>query len=181
MNRSLIWAGALTACALQTWFAGSMIWDRAQLLRNGTEVTLATGFVDPRDLFRGHYTTLRLEVEDLPGNIPIKGKPVRGETVWLELESSDGGFWQPKQLWTTMPETDVGPLLAGTYRYANDRRTSVDFPIDRYFAPKLEAQRLEKLRRDRKLGIIVALSETGVAAIKGITVDGEKVYDEPVF
>ena len=43
------------------------------------------------------------------------------------------------------------------------------------------AQELDRLRRDQKLGVILALDGKGGAVIKGLTVDGERVYDEPLW
>ena len=40
----------LASAVIQTVWVGKMITDRAAILRDGTEVLLETGFVDPRDL-----------------------------------------------------------------------------------------------------------------------------------
>ena len=43
------------------------------------------------------------------------------------------------------------------------------------------AQELEKLRREQRLGIILAVTPDGEGAVKGITIDGEVIYDEPLL
>jgi uncharacterized membrane-anchored protein len=58
----LFGVAALVQIALLT----LMIIDRVQILRDGTEVTLQTRPVDPRDLLRGDYVVLRYDISQLP-------------------------------------------------------------------------------------------------------------------
>ena len=57
----------------------------------------------------------------------------------------------------------------------------ISFPFDRYFAPKKRAKELEKFRRDQKLGVVLSLNKEGVGLIKGITVEGKVIYNEPLY
>lgn len=178
MTKRFIVIGAIVAVAVQTYFAAGFIWQRAQLLKTGQEVLLDTGFIDPRDLFRGHYVRLRLSIEQVPDSVAMpKFEAGEMKKIFAKLKKGEDGFWVVESVHKTPQAAGGGPIIAGEFRY--NRR--IDFPIDRYFAPKEEALNLEALRRDRKLGIAVALSQTGQAAIKGIVVDGEAIYDEPLF
>ena len=56
----LLLGGTLLAALLQTVALAGMLWPRYQLLETGKEVVLQSAMVDPRDLFRGHYTRLNL-------------------------------------------------------------------------------------------------------------------------
>lgn len=182
MNKRLFLAGALIAALVQTAALGKMITDRAALIRDGREVILATGFIDPRDFFRGHYVTLRLEISQIDaGTIGFVRTDIdRGDTIWAELVPGDDEFWTVTALHQEIVATD-NPLLRGEYRWSSNDNLNLSFPIDRYFAPKLRAQELEQFRRDDKLGVILALAPDGAAAIKGITVDGERIYQEPLY
>ena len=43
-----------------------MVIDRVRILRTGTEVTLRTRPLDPRDFLRGDYVTLGYDISALP-------------------------------------------------------------------------------------------------------------------
>lgn len=183
LSRRLILPAALIAALIQTALAGKMIVDRAALLRDGAEVVLPTGFVDPRDLFRGHYVVLNLTISQIQkDSIEVIGTPTYDSAVWVELApDTDTGFWRPVRLHTRMPEAAQAPVLRGTLLGDYGSIYSIRFPVDRYFAPELRAKELETLRADMRLGVILALATDGTAAIKGITVDGERLYEEPLY
>jgi len=187
MKGRKILIGSLTAIALQTGLLAHMIWDRAQLLKNGQEVALASGFIDPRDLFRGHYVTLRLQIERQEVDATqLHGSFEYGAPIWVSLAPGEGGFSAVKDIYAERPTDLEYPILRGqsgfSYKSGDTPRiVTLHFPIDRYFAPKLEAIKLENLRQDQRLGVVLSLSEHGKAAIKGITIDGERIYEEPLF
>ncbi|MDP5347464.1 MAG: GDYXXLXY domain-containing protein, partial [Paracoccaceae bacterium] len=56
LTRRWLVAAIIAVALVQTAALAKMVTDRAALLRDGTEVVLETGAIDPRDLFRGHYT-----------------------------------------------------------------------------------------------------------------------------
>ena len=182
MKRFLI-LGAVLAAALQTAALVKMITDRAAMLRTGAEVILETGFIDPRDIFRGHYVILRLEISQLAkaslpdADVPENAVPM---DIWAELVPGDNGFWKVQNLHSALPNTD-NPILMGRLNYSYGDTYNITFPVDRYFAPRKRAEELEQYRRDDKLGVILALSKTGDAAVKGITVEGEPIYLEPLY
>ncbi|KNG94349.1 GDYXXLXY domain-containing protein [Pseudaestuariivita atlantica] len=180
-RRWMLIGGIAVAAALQTAALAKMITDRAALIRDGQEVVLETGMVDPRDLFRGHYVTLDLVISRLDtGAVTVTGDLTPDEPVWAILAEGEDGFWRPTEVTTTRPATDA-PVLQGTFRYAAPDQILIDFPFGRYYAPKDRAQELEVVRNDRALGLIVALDPEGHGAIKGVTVNGEPVYLEPLY
>ena len=172
--------GVVLAALLQTGLIGQMIQARAAILRNGQEVVLQTGFIDPRDLFRGHYVRLDLLISSIPADsVPPLGDVIRGEDVWVTLAPGEDGFWTPLAVLSAPPDDAVA--LRGTFLSDYDGTIRIRFPFDRYFAPELRARELETLRRDRRLGIVLAVTPEGEGAVKGITIDGAAFYDEPLF
>ena len=120
MKRFLIPA-AILAAIVQTGLVGKMITDRAALLKGGTEVWLRTTFVDPRDLLRGHYVILNLEIEridaarvDGPQFDPKENTGYR-TPVWISLEQGEDGFWQPRKLWAQRPEDASLTVIKGEF------------------------------------------------------------------
>lgn len=174
--------GAVLAALGQTGALGWMILERNALLTGGTEVLLETGFIDPRDLFRGHYVTLELEISriDTARVAPPAPLPDPGDPVWVTLRPGEGPFWQVSAV-TGTPPPAPGARIQGTWHGIANAQMQIGFPIDRFFAPKRRAQALETFRRDQALGVILALGPEGAAAIKGITVEGTPLYVEPLF
>lgn len=176
--------GLAVAFAAQAGIVGAMVWSRMSVLQSGQEVMVRSTFVDPRDIFRGHYVQLNLTLgpfgRDLPG---IEGHDP-GTSTYATLREGEDGFWVVKAIHKTLPDGQE-PVLKGRVivpaENQNLPRGRIILPFDRYFADYERAQELEKLRRDQKLGVILALDGKGGAVIKGLTIDGERVYDEPLW
>lgn len=180
--------GALLAALLQSAALGKIIYDRATLLATGQEVVLETGFVDPRDLFRGHYTSLDFPISRLdPKEFSLPDYIAYDDDLYLVLDTGSGPFATIKSISKTYPAAPQGPVLKARAKSEYTKggrvrsRFRMAFPFDRYFAPKMRAQELEKLKKDRKLGVILALDGKGNGAIKGISIEGRKIYEEPLF
>ena len=101
MKIGLILGGLLMAALVQTGLVGKMITDRAAMLREGAEVRLETGFVDPRDLFRGHYVTLRLMISTVSNEtVEIPNGLTSNQEVWVALGQDNDGFWRARSVMT---------------------------------------------------------------------------------
>lgn len=55
------------------------------------------------------------------------------------------------------------------------------YGIESYFVPEGEGKALEDMVRERALSVIVAIDRDANAAIKGLVIAGERIYDEPLF
>lgn len=199
MNRRTFILGAAGIAVLQSGAVGAMIANRARNIANGREVIVESRFVDPRDLFRGHYVALNLVVGELDSNtVEIDREFETGDAVFAELRKGDGVFWTARKLWHEIPQGADAAFLRGTITVNRALATTapaegedapepaaqsyrIAFPFDRYFAPKLRAQELEKFRREQQLGVVLSVGEDGSGIIKGITVEGEIIYDEPLL
>jgi len=180
--------GAIIAALLQTAALAKIVYDRVSLVNNGAEVVLKSEMVDPRDLFRGHYVTLNLSVGEVTGKtVEIFGDLEQSKPVFVELKMGDEGFWVANRLYAEYPDEAAAPVIRGTL--ISDRQVTgtdspryvIRFPFDRFFAPLEKAKDLEKVRRDRNLGVVLAVGDGGEAAIKGISVEGELIYNEKLF
>lgn len=185
MTKRIFLAAAILIALLQSAVIAGMLFKRAAQIESGQEVTLESGFVDPRALFRGHYTRLRLSVGLLnKGTTEIDFAFKRNNDVFVELEKGESDFWVARKLWHEIPSGHVSVFIKGSMGYVPTKNSAVyriSFPQNRYYAPKKRAQELEKYRRDRALGVILSVASNGEAYIKGITVAGEKIYDEPIW
>lgn len=174
-------SGIFVIALLQTAALAKMVTDRAALLRNGFEVVLETGAIDPRDLFRGHYTILNLEISRVPrDSVTVDPGLQPGAPVYVTLTEGTDGYWRAAGLFAAPPE-GAAPVIQGLFEYDSGPDLILSFPFDRYFAPETRALELEALDRANRMGVILALDGTGYGAIKGLMIDGERVYEEPLF
>jgi len=172
MNRRFA-LGLCAAFAVQVGIVGTMVWSRASVLRTGQEITLRSTFVDPRDIFRGHYVRLDLSLETPEDAGDIED----GSSAYVTLREAEDGFWVAEAVHAQIPTGSTAPVLKALAVYPE----RIILPFDRYFADYDRAQELENMRRNQKLGVILALDGKGGAVIGGLTIDGKKIYDEPIL
>ena len=173
--------GLAAAFAVQTGIVAAMVWSRVSVLETGQEITVRSTFVDPRDIFRGHYVRLDLTLEPFADPLPGIDETQGEGPFYVSLREGDGGFWTAKAVHATPPDGIPYLLADGVFPGGKGNPPRIWLPFDRYFADYDRPQELEDLRRDQKLGVILALDGKGGAVIAGLTVDGEKVYDEPLW
>lgn len=180
------------AALIQVALLAAMILDRAQILREGTEVTLQTGVLDPRDLLRGDYVVLGYDISRLPAG-PLANQPTgsRNPTVFVKLAPNREGIYgavsvHAEAVAVTRPEVLIrGRVAYGTSCGSNSNgfcdTLQVRYNLESYFVPEGEGKKLEDARNQRKLTVVAAVLPSGRAAIKRLLVDGQPVYEEPWF
>ncbi len=182
MNISKFKVALIGTFCLQLTLIGFMLFERVRTIHTGQEVILQSRFVDPRDVFRGHYVRLNLVAGTIGKNLPGANQSFKhGSIVYVGLQASDNGFWVAKSVHSKKPTEDGLIYLEGIYRGNRGNAHNVRFPFDRYFTDKQRAQKLEKLRAEQRLGVVLALNGKGNGIIKGITIDGKTIYDEPLL
>jgi uncharacterized membrane-anchored protein len=167
-----------------------MVADRMQILREGREVTLQTQPVDPRDLLRGDYVVLRYDISQLPaGALAGKTAETRNPVVFVKLAPNANGLYEAVSVHAE-PVTVTAPeiLIRGrvTYSCGSTSRTFCDklqikYGLESYFVPEGEGKKLEQARNQQKLRVVAAVLPSGRAAIKRLLLDGEPVYEEPLY
>lgn len=182
----LFGAAILLQCAILV----LMVADRVRILREGTEVTLQTRPVDPRDLLRGDYVVLGYDISQLPAG-PLAGQPSaqRNPAVFVKLAPDADGLYQAVSVHAE-PVTVAAPevLIRGriVHPCGSTSRTFCDnlqmrYGLESYFVPEGEGRTLEQARNQQKLRVVAAVLPSGRAAIKRLLLDGEPVYEEPWY
>lgn len=179
---------AIIVAAVQTVILGYMIESRAAILSNGTEILLKTAPIDPRDLLRGDYVTLNYDISAVPlstltGEIP---KQPGEETLSVRLRKQDDGFWAiaESSFGDLPPAPDSVVLLSlPFYNFATKRDDTVrvDYGIERYYLPEGEGRALETARNDGRVSIAARISQDGSAQIRSLLLNGQPVYEEPLY
>ncbi len=190
LTKALATTPALALVAgLQLAALGWMVWDRIALLKSGREITIPIIPVDPRDLFKGDYVRLGFPISRIPANL-LEGPPPAVNTVfYVTLVKAVDDTWSPLRI------TAARPASAGPETIVLEARTrsafqefaklgaSVDvrYGIERYYVPEGKGLRLEAMAREKKLAAVLAVDARGRAAIKGLVIDGNRIYDEPLL
>ncbi len=172
--------GALAlVAALQLGALSWMVAERVALLKGGREVVLPIVPVDPRDLFKGDFVRLAYPISTVPIRLTDGKNLAYNKRVYVTLQPEADASWSVAAVASDYPGTVATGqiILRGTTEYNNRIR----FGLERYYVPEGKGPALEKLAREKKLAAIVAVDRKGIAAIKGLSADGQKIYDEPLF
>ncbi|MBR1247531.1 GDYXXLXY domain-containing protein [Bradyrhizobium sp. AUGA SZCCT0169] len=174
----------------------AMVYQRAEILRNGQEVRLEIVPVDPRDLFRGDYVILDYQISsvDLPKDSTSEFK--RGQKVFVTLRPDETGKARAVAISSERPAVSgadiviLGTVDAGSVCPPNEsglrvckpgiRAALVKYGLESYFVPQGEGKKIETTEKAR-LEVVAAVTPSGQAAIKRLLIDGKPVYDEPPY
>ena len=184
----LFGVAALVQVALLT----LMIIDRVQILREGTEVTLQTRPVDPRDLLRGDYVVLGYDISQLPaGSLLNQPTGTSNPMVFVKLAPNRDGLYEAVSVHAdavavASPEVLIrGRVAHGATCGSSERafcdKLQIRYNLESYFVPEGGGRKLEQARNQRKLTVVAAVLPSGRAAIKRLLVDGQPIYEEPWF
>lgn len=180
------------AALVQIVLLAAMIIDRAQILRDGAEVTLQTRPVDPRDFLRGDYVVLGYDITQLPaGSLQNQPSGERHPPVYVKLTPNRDGVYEPISVHAgPVAVTNPEVLIRGRVNYGAScgsksdvfcEKLTIRYNLESYFVPEGEGRKLEDLRNQRKLAVVAAVLPSGRAAIKRLLIDGKPVYEEPWF
>ena len=183
-----IWSAVIAVAVLQTAVLGWMVAERVILLKDGREIVLPIVPVDPRSLFRGDYVRLAYEVSRVPGRL-LDGRVTSGEPLYVTLDRKQDGSFSPVAVSRTHPGV-AGPdqvvlqgrLARGRWEARTGARDLfLRYGIESYFVPEGKGLELEDMARERKLAAVIAVDRHGKTAIKGLMIDGNVVYEEPLL
>ena len=174
---------------------GLAIEQRAAILRDGREIVLKTEPVDPRDLMRGDYVRLGYtDVSSIDEGLIEGGWPAQDTTapVWLIMAPASDGAYVPKAASFSKPSAmaaqDVVVLRSLPARIMIATRTGgtnlvgpLSFGIERYYVPEGEGLEIEKAQNAGRTTVAVRVSADGEPQIARLMIDGETLYEEPLY
>jgi uncharacterized membrane-anchored protein len=177
---------------IQVALVALLVIDRVRILREGSEVTLQTRPVDPRDFLRGDYVQLDYDISSVAaGALQNRPAPGRNAPVFVKLAPSAEGLFEAVSVHLepvplTAREAMIrGRVVSGTHCGSSHRafcdKLLVRYGIERYFVPEGEGLEIERARDKRRVAIVAAVTPAGRAAIKRLQIDGKPVYQEPLF
>ncbi len=140
-------------------------------LLTGKTLVLATMPVDPVDIFRGQYISVRYEISSIPA---ISGAE-KGSTVYVILKKGEGGIYRYDGASLTEPQ---GDFIKGKVAYVYDKNMNVEYGIEQYFFERGAEF------STRNLTIEVKVSSSGQARITRLLKDNKPVeikYSEDII
>lgn len=169
----------IAVIVIQVVFLLGIVGYREAILINGRTAVLQTVPVDPRDLFKGEYVTLRYEISTLnqlytsqtAEQYQFVGQIEEGDTVFVTLEPI--GKRDPYSLLTVRvdePGENADIFIKGRVISHKDRVITVEYGIEQYFVP--EGRGLEIEQAD-DVKVRVKINRSGTAAVDALIVDGE--------
>ncbi|SIQ61470.1 Uncharacterized membrane-anchored protein [Rhizobium sp. RU33A] len=182
-------AAALFVALLQTAILGYMIEGRAGILRSGTEVLLKTAPVDPRDLLRGDYVVLTYDISLVSIDSITGPKPQAGEVARLHvrLKPQTDGFWSVSEASFDPLASQEGSVVLVSqpvtiYEWVwQTGNLTVSYGLERYYVPEGEGKPIEDGRNQGRVSVAVRISDTGQGQIRALMLDGEPLYEEPLY
>ncbi|MDQ0998930.1 putative membrane-anchored protein [Phyllobacterium ifriqiyense] len=187
-GKRIIWLGIIVAL-LQSGALYAMVEQRASILRSGKDVILLSQPIDPRDFLRGDYVILSYDISnvsidkisgtrpDAKGLINVYVTLVKGADERWNFASAS---WQAR----TDLKPDEVQLRGRTPNYAyfaSDNTYHVDYGIERYYVPEGQGLAIEEQQRERKIDVVIAVSNEGDAQIRALRSDGKVLYEEPLY
>lgn len=155
--------------ALQVAWIGGVSAVQEVRLRTGFAVRLATLPVDPRDLLRGDYITLRYGVGTLGAPLFPAGLPpstAAGSRVWVRLGRANDVHVAREASLAPLTGTPSEPVIAGTITSVGASEAEVDFGLSRFYVREGTGNPRGKLVAD------VVVSPSGEPRLRDLLVDG---------
>ena len=147
------------------------------VLTFGQELRLSTEPVDPRDLFRGDYVTLRFSIESLDGSLVkddnqrtvLASRYIDGYIpyIYVTLSPGDDGIWQAVEI-------SAKPPKEGLYLRARIHRNTLDYGdyLKRYYVQENTGRKLE-LAAQRGEIVAVAKAWMGRVILTSLEIKGQ--------
>jgi uncharacterized membrane-anchored protein len=183
-------AAALLVSVIQTAILGSMIEGRASILRSGTEVLLKTAPVDPRDLLRGDYVILTYDISTISTTSVTGARPEAGSLAQLHVRLKPGsdGYWLVSESSFDPLAEEAGsvvllsrPITIYDWEWSNAGNLTVSYGIESFYVPEGEGKPIEDGRNQGRVSVAIRVSNEGRAQIRALMLDGEPLYEEPLY
>ncbi|HWK66578.1 MAG TPA: GDYXXLXY domain-containing protein [Rhizobiaceae bacterium] len=184
---------AIVLSLVQIGFLGWIIAGRAAILRSGTEVLLKVEPVDPRDLLRGDYVSLRYDITNIPtaiiANIPEGTSATETGPIFVRLRQEPDGFWRAVSASFDVPasappepgEADIRGEVVSGRPLETDGSVQARYGIERFYLPEGAGRAIETDMRVRPFAMRVAISRDGAAQIRALIDEGRTLFEEPLY
>ncbi|NRG19520.1 GDYXXLXY domain-containing protein [Rhizobiales bacterium] len=166
---------------IQLGLVATTLAERIRVHMTGEEVILAMRPVDPRDLLRGDYVVVTLEIERVSADLLAPGEELaRGDTVYVSLERDGEGIARATGISKARPEGATLAIRGRVSARPGGEEISIAYDLDAFYIQEGKGEILENSDRE-KMRLVVALTEAGISAPLRITLDGKTLVEESAF
>lgn len=152
---------------------GGFIAYKEFTLRTGTEVLLKTEPVDPRDLFRGNYVTLRYKISTIDlskfSNLPTF---TPNSVVYAYLSKDENNYGNIVNISTQVP--DKGLFIKGKIESVNSTSIRVTYGIESYFISEKQGHKISSFRSG-DVDAKVIIDNFGHAILKTVLLNNKDI------
>ncbi|SES68493.1 Uncharacterized membrane-anchored protein [Methanococcoides vulcani] len=143
----------------------------------GKDILLKTEPVDPRDVFRGDYVTLRYEISTIDmGITPYDHDFLTGEPVYATLSEKEK-YWTIDSVSHIKPDVSNEEVcMKGAVTGSYDDTLNVRWGIESYFVPEGEGIPIQMQMENTS--VIVSVGPGCSPVLKQLLIDGEPVTFE---
>ena len=143
-----------------------------------------------RDLLRGDYVILTYDVSTISTTSIIGQKPETGDAARLHVRLKPGadGFWTVSEASFDPLPVEHGsvvllsqPVTIYDWEWQNAGNLTVSYGIERFYVPEGEGRPIEDGRNEGRVSVAARVSEDGQAQIRALMLDGEPLYEEPLY
>lgn len=154
-------------------FFGVVIWIQEYTLYTGEEIYLETAPVDPRDLLRWDYVTLRyaFENDEIVENYILQNNIQDGDELYISFIKDTNKLWTVSWVWETKPDSWI--FIKVKMQEQSWWRESLETWIWKYFVPQWTGREIERIRWD--MTVLVKVDTYGTAKIVDIYYQWEKI------
>ncbi|HEY8173614.1 MAG TPA: GDYXXLXY domain-containing protein [Dehalococcoidia bacterium] len=167
--------GIVVAVQLAVLF--SVIAFKQYTVWTGETVLLKVQPVDPRDPFRGDYTTVRYEISNLSSELVYRDGGGIDGSAFIELREGDDGYWRAVAVHDNRErDFDDSVIVKGKPDYSRFNRDTISFVygIEELFIPEGSGNQLP-FGPDHTIAVAIKVDRFGNAIPRYFVVDGERL------
>jgi len=142
-------------------------------LYTGEEIYLETAPVDPRDLLRWDYVTLRyaFESDERVENYITQNNLQDGDIIYISFVKDNDAIWSVSGVSETKPNSGI--FIKTKLRQQSWWRWGLETGIGKYFVPQWTGRQIERVRWD--MSVLVKIDKYGTAKIIDLYYKWKKV------
>lgn len=137
------------------------------------EIFLETAPVDPRDLLRWDYVTLRyaFESDQIVENYIIQNNVQDWNTIYISFTKDSDNLWTVSWVSETKPDSEI--FIKVKVQQQSWWRSGIETGIGKYFVPQWTGRQIERIRWD--MTVLTKIDKYGTAKIVDIYYQGQKI------
>lgn len=143
-NKKLVWIAFVVLLLLQIYTPASVIFNREDVLANGTAFKFRTAPRDPNDYLRGKYISLNFAENSFPVNPAQQWK--NGDEVFVTITKDSAGFAKIASVTKNKGDAAAGYIKTNIsyISYGITPVATIEWPFERFYMEESKAPLAEE-------------------------------------